>query len=222
MDQHAGPAARIGGGALRPASIGEMVPLHIDTERVDPPLRWTLRAMTRDVHDRLHRHAGFTAIQDATIGLADYRSHIARLYGFYAPFEAAAAVVPVRSKWLVDDLHALGLDRPLPALPKCPHVPRVDSVHFRLGALYVAEGSALGGRDLARGLDRLLGQDVAAGRQFFIGRGPETGEAWRGYLALLSAAPSEPSARAEIIKGAVETFAAFEQWLDGWSTSSRD
>ena len=220
MDQHADPVVRIGGGALRPASIGEMIPLHIDTERVDPPLRWILRATTRDIHDRLHCHAGFTAIQDGTIGLADYRSLIARLYGFYAPFEAAAAVGPVRSKWLVDDLHALGMERPLHALPRCPHVPRIDSAHFRLGALYVAEGSALGGRDLARGLDRLLGQDVAAGRQFFIGRGPETGEAWRGYLAQLSAAPSEPSARAEIIKGAVETFAAFEHWLDGWSTVS--
>ena len=52
------------------------------------------------------------------------------------------------------------------------------------------------------------------------GRGTGTGEAWRGYLAQLSAAPSKPPVRAEIIKGAVETFAAFEHWLDGWNTLS--
>jgi len=187
---------------------------------VDSPVRWVLRAATQDVHDRLHRHAGFAAIQDATIGLAEYQNLIVRLHGFYVPFEAAAGIGPDRSTWLAGDLAALGLARPLQALPRCPHVPRLDSAHLRLGALYVVEGSALGGRDLARGLDRLLGKDVTAGRQFFIGRGPGTGEAWRGYLAQLSAAPSGPPVRAEIIKGAVETFAAFEHWMDGWNTLS--
>ena len=110
------------------------------------------------------------------------------------------------------------MERPLHTLPRCPHVPSLDSAPLRLGALYVAEGSALGGRNLAGGLDRLLGKEVAEGRRFFVGRSAGTGEAWRGYLAQLSAAPSEPSARAEVIKGAVETFAAFEYWLNGWST----
>jgi hypothetical protein len=82
---------------------------------------------------------------------------------------------------------------------------------------------ALRGRGVSaggRGLDRLLGKDVTEGRQFFIGRRAGTGEAWRSYLAQLSTAPPEPSVRAEIIKGAVDTFAAFEHWLNGWSTSS--
>ena len=82
------------------------------------------------------------------------------------------------------------------------------------------KGQPWGGRDLVRGLDRLLGKDVTEGREFFIGRGAGTGEAWRRYLAQLSAAPSEPCARAEIVRGAVETFAAFEHWLNGWSTAS--
>ena len=185
-----------------------------------PSLRQELRAATRDVHDRLHRHAGFAAIQDATICLVDYQNLVARLYGFYVPFEAAAAIGPDRSTWLAGDLQALGSKRPFHAVPKCWHVPRLDSAHLRLGALYVAEGSALGGRDLARGLDRLLGKDVMEGRQFFIGRGAGTGDAWRSYLAQVSAAPPEPSIRAEIIEGAVETFAAFEHWLNGWNTLS--
>ena len=218
MDRHAGLAVLNGVGPRGHALSGHITPVHIETEMAHVPLHSVLRAATQEVHERLHLHAGFAAIQNATIGLAEYRNLIVRLYGFYLPFEAAAAIRPDRSKWLVNDLKALGLDRPLHTLPKCPHVPQLNSAHLRLGALYVAEGSALGGRELARALDRFLGKDVAGGRQFFIGRGPKTGEAWRGYLAQLSAAPSEPSIRAEIIKGAVETFAAFEHWLNGWST----
>lgn len=183
-------------------------------------LRLELRAATERVHDRLHRHAGFAAIKDATIGLADYQDILIRLYGFYLPFEAAMAIGPDRSDWLAADLGALQSKRPLHSLIICADVPRLDTANRRLGALYVAEGSALGGRDLARSLDRLLGKEVTAGRRFFIGRGAETGLAWRRYLAQLSAAPPNPSARVEIIKGAVETFAAFEHWLNGWSTSS--
>ena len=183
MDQHADPAPRSFGSVGRPAPIGELIPPRIAPEGSDPALRDVLRAATQDVHDRLHRHAGFAAIQDATIGRAEYGRLIVRLYGFNLAFEAAASISPDRSQWLVHDLEALGLERPLHALPKCKHVPRLGSAHSRLGALYVAEGSALGGRDLARSLDRLLGEDVAEGRRFFIGRGLNTGSSrprrWR-------------------------------------------
>jgi len=219
MDQHADVAVLSGGGIPRSASVRELVSLRTGSYRVEPPLRSVLREATQDVHDRLHRHAGFAAIKDASIGMVAYQEIIVRLYGFYVPFEAAAAMRPDRSQWLADDMSALGLKRSLHALPLCQDVPCLANAHRRLGALYVAEGSALGGRDLARGLDSLLGKNVMMGRQFFTGRGARTGEAWGIYLAQLSAAPPDPSVRLEIINGAVETFAAFENWLSGWSTS---
>jgi heme oxygenase len=216
----AGPEVLSGGGMHKPTPIGDVVPLSVATGKTAPSLRLEVRAATKDVHDRLHHHAGFAAIQDATICLADYEALIVRLYGFYLPFEAAMAIDPERSTWLAGDLAALGHKRPLHALPMCQHLPRLDSAYLRLGALYVAEGSALGGRELARGLDPLLGKDVTHGRRFFIGRGASTGESWRSYLAHIALASSEPFARAEVIRGATRTFAAFENWLNGWSTSS--
>jgi heme oxygenase len=221
MNQCADPEV-LSGGTLKPAQIGDRVPLRRATGKAAPSLRVELRAATQDVHVRLHHHVGFSAVQDATICLAHYEALLVRLYGFYVPFEAAMAIEPERSTWLAGDLIALDPKKPLHALPMCRHIPRLDSAYLRLGALYVVEGSALGGRELARGLDRLLGTGVAEGRQFFIGRGAGTGDAWRAYLALLSVAEAEPSACAEIIKGAVNTFAAFEHWLNGWSTSSHD
>jgi heme oxygenase len=219
MNRLAGPAAASGGDTLRAAPVGELIPLRTATGQEIPSLRQELRATTQDVHDRLHRHVGFAAIQDGTVSLEDYRTLIVRLHGFYVPFEAAAAIEPDRSDWLADDLKALGVTRPSPGVAECGHIPCLDSAHLRLGAQYMAEGSALGGRDLARGLDRLLGTGVVDGRRFFTGRGAGTGEAWRGYLARLSAAAPDPSARPQIIRGAVKTFDAFEQWLNGWSTS---
>jgi heme oxygenase len=87
---------------------------------------------------------------------------------------------------------------------------------YVLGARYVVEGSALGGRGLARRLDGLLGPGTLAGRRFFSGHGAETGAVWRGYLDRLSAAPETPAARAAAIEGATATFSIFEQWLEGW------
>lgn len=191
-----------------------------DADRRLPSLRQELRAATQDVHDRLHLHAGFAAVQHGTVRPADYRNLIIRLYGFYVPFEAAMGIGPNRSTWLAGDLAALGFAHLICDLPKCPHIPALDNAYRRLGAGYVAEGSALGGRELARGLDPMLGIGVTDGRQFFIGRGAGTGEAWLRYLTQLSAAPDTPSVRTEIVTGAVEMFAAFEKWLNGWSTAS--
>ena len=222
MDQHADLAVLSGGGIPRSAPVRELVSLRTGSHRAEPPLRSVLREATQDVHDRLHRHAGFAAIKDASIGVVAYQEIIVRLYGFYVPFEAAAAMGPDRSQWLADDMSALGLKRSLHALPLCQDVPCLTSAHRRLGALYVVAGSALGGRELARGLDSLLGKNVMKSRQFFTGRGARTGEAWGIYLARLSAVPPDPSVRLEIINGAVETFAAFENWLSGWSNFPDD
>lgn len=186
-------------------------------------LHGVLRGATLDVHQRLHRHQGFAAIQDATIDLASYRRLLIRLYGFYIPFETAAGIGCERSEWLKDDLGALGVDAAsLATTALCREIPRLATHEARLGALYVIEGSALGGRQLGRNLAHLFGSDAVAGRRFFLGRGAGTGEAWRTYLAQLSAGAGHPAARPKIIDAAQETFAVFERWLAGWSGAAHD
>lgn len=81
------------------------------------------------------------------------------------------------------------------------------------------EGSALGGLELERSLDRLLGSGTTAGRRFFKGRGAGTKPAWTAYLEQLVTASTERHATATIIAAATETFAAFETWLSGWDTA---
>ena len=175
---------------------------------------------TADIHERLHHHVGFAAVQAGTIDHGAYTTLLSRLYGFYRPFEAAAQLSPERTRWIESDLTALGVDaEEREKLPRCAAFPHRFSADHILGARYVVEGSALGGRGLARQLDGLLGTGVAAGRQFFSGHGAATGAVWREYLALLSAVPSQVVQRTAIVAGANTTFATFEQWLTGWNNN---
>ena len=191
------------------------MPLHA----AEASLRHCLRAATDDVHKRLHRHSGFTAVQNGTISRCDYTKLLIRLHEFHRAFESAVRVTEKRSHWLARDLETLcgGRWRPEAAAHRLT-IPLLDGAERVLGALYVVEGSALGGRGLARGLDRLLGSGEPDGRRFFEGQGAATGAAWRDFVGRLDLVSAEPASRAVVIDAAVEIFSVFELWLAGWRT----
>jgi heme oxygenase len=193
-----------------------------DLEDLPPDLHAILRSATHDVHQRLHRHPGFAAVQDETIDFQRYGLLLQRLHGFHCSFEVAASLAPARSDRLAGDLAALadrGAIEVVPGISR-PAIPLLNDVFAVLGARYVIEGSALGGRGLARHLDGLLGADTIAGRTFFIGNGAETGVVWRAYLARLAAIPLDPAARLRVVAAAIDTFVAFETWLSDWDLKS--
>ncbi len=197
---------------------------YIDNDIVElreKPCRDLLRAATQAPHERLHLHAGFSAVKDGTVTLAEYRALLTCLYGFYEPFECAIGPEHIRTGWLARDLASLGVAAAaLPGIRRCADIPRYDTLARRLGALYVVEGSALGGRMLCRGLDGLLGDAAMEGRRFFAGRGANTGGAWRDFLDRLEPAGAAPEGRAALVSAAVETFRVFETWLGGWNKTS--
>ena len=180
-------------------------------------LRFALRHATADVHARLHEHSGLAAVSAGQIGAERYRHLLLRLYGFYLPFEVAAGLFPVRTGWLASDLAAL--DTPLLQIAgadRCAALPRLDSAEAVLGAMYVVEGSALGGRGLARHLATLTGAGSLAGRRFFASDGADTGRAWRAFGHRLRLVPHDPAIQHTVIAAAVATFSCFETWLNGW------
>jgi heme oxygenase (biliverdin-IX-beta and delta-forming) len=182
--------------------------------------REALRIATQAPHARLHRHAGFAAVADGTIDLPTYRALLARLYGFYLPFERALAAAPMRTQWLAADLAWSGIDAAARGrIRACADIPPLPCLASRLGALYVVEGSALGGRALSRGLDRLLGPEGTDGRRFFAGRGADTSSTWSKFVADLAAYDSASPDRPRLIAAAAATFAVFENWLSDWSNA---
>lgn len=184
-------------------------------ERSAPSCRDLLRAATRAPHERLHLHPGFSAVQNGSITRLDYQALLTRLLGFYLPFERALGVPATRSRWLARDIAWLGVEAPSPCA--CASIPRYHGRARKLGALYVVEGAALGGRVLARGLDGMAGPGTVEGRRFFIGRGALSGPAWVGYLSRLASIDPNPAARAAVVSAATETFEVFETWLSHWN-----
>ena len=195
----------------------------VEPSAIHVPLREVLRLETQEIHERMHRHRGFAAVQNATIDRTSYSLLLRRLHGFYVPFEIAAAIIPNRSRWLKNDLLALKVPaNALADIPLCPDIPHFATPAQKLGALYVVEGSTLGGRALCGKLDGLLGHGGTAGRSFFSGFGAQTGFLWREYLDQLAGVPMEHDARAPVISAAMTTFGIFETWLAGWETRQNE
>ena len=196
--------------------------------------RDSLRAATDAVHTRLH---GVPALQALAAGRLDHAGYVAllhRLLGFHRAAEAALAEAPSLAPWGIDiaerrrawlieaDLLALGV-RPAPPrlapelapslAPDPAPLPPLGTAARALGCLYVTEGSTLGGQQLARALDGLL-PPGEAGRRFLLGHGARHGAMWRACCAALEACGAGPAGRAEMLAAAVETFAAFEAWVE--------
>lgn len=183
--------------------------------------RTLLREATAEVHARLHAVPAFEALAAGRLSLATYVALLQRLLGFHGAVEAALAAAPPlqpygielaerrRSEALRIDLASLGAADTTPLAP----LPSLGSAARALGCLYVVEGSTLGGRQLARGLDHLLPAGTAAGRAFLLGHGPRHGAMWQSCCAAIETCGEEPGSLAAMATAATETFAAFEAWF---------
>jgi heme oxygenase len=173
----------------------------------------------------MHAHPGFAAAAAGTISGEAYRDLLARLYGFHAAFEdrmetapaafANAIELPARARagLLVEDLLALGAAREtIDTLPRCGDIPVLRGEGERLGALYVVEGSTLGGAFIAKAL-----QGVAENaRRFFGGYGANHGRLWRNLVKALDRLDDIPAEADDAERVALSTFAAFERWMTDW------
>jgi heme oxygenase len=196
-------------------------------EALFPPeprtLLQTLKAETRPHHERAER---VVRLLSPDLTLAGYRRHLEALYGLYSPLEGALAArlagdfpeLRLAERWKVplleEDLRALGHDgASLARLPMHPAVPALPGVPEALGTLYVLEGATLGGQIILRHLTRHFEGVSAGGFAFFRAYGESVGPMWRAFgEALLRACP-EPAHAPRVVRGAQDTFEAFEAWL---------
>ena len=185
-------------------------------------MRGRLREATNEAHGRLHKHDGFAAAAAGDISRSDYVDLLARLYGFHRPFEQAAQAVDAfdlagrgRAGMIAADLSAFGVGAQ--RLPLCADM-RIDGGEpALLGALYVVEGSALGGVPIARALGRRYGDE----RRFFLGYGDRQGAMWRALVARLETLMGDRHAEDAAVAAAVGTFALFERWMRAWRGAAR-
>jgi heme oxygenase len=88
---------------------------------------------------------------------------------------------------------------------------RLHSPEAAWGALYVVEGSALGGQLIARQLSERLGITAERGGAFFAGWGERTGSRWREFRELLDIEVAGSQAQTQACIGAVDTFDGFSR-----------
>lgn len=205
--------------------------MHTARPVTPPALLTLLKESTRDQHARAE---SLVRLMEPGVTRDAYRRHLEALHGVWAPLEPAlharlGAALPTclspRLGLLETDLRALGVAvRPahrgsprapllLLAAPTQPDLgpallPASDAGAW--GALYVLEGSALGGQVLARHLERALGPSLPLA--FFRGAGEDVGARWRAFCRALDA--HVPAGEADaLVQGARATFERFHASL---------
>ena len=176
-----------------------------------------LRFETSLSHDAVEANAFNQALTAGTVTAAQTAEFLARMHGFVQPYEAAlrrhaADFGPdwqleqrYRAHLILEDLARLGY----PAKPPvCPTMPPLETRAQLLGAMYVLEGSTLGGQVIAR----QLAAAGITGRSFFAGRAERSGPLWKQFGPLLEAAAASEDADV-IVASAILTFQTLAAWL---------
>jgi heme oxygenase (biliverdin-IX-beta and delta-forming) len=151
----------------------------------------------------------------------DYADLLRIFYGFYNAIEQQLdhldlqAVLPDyssrrKSDAPLNDLAALG-QIPQSGL-SAEHVPVLSDSDRAIGALYVLEGSTLGGQIIARMISDRLGEPVAQALSFFSGYGEATTPMWLAFKIALDSIPDENNRQENVVLAANETFEHFNLW----------
>ncbi|MCO5936601.1 biliverdin-producing heme oxygenase [Mucilaginibacter sp. RB4R14] len=115
-----------------------------------------------------------------------------------------------KTQAIADDITALGGD--VPAKADCDALPRIKNHLEALGALYVIEGSTLGGKIISKMMQQQLSLDK--GLSFFTSYGDNTVTMWDTFKNALDSQAENPEQEAVIIAAANETFFKFGEWFE--------
>ena len=165
---------------------------------------------------------GALPLMDPRLSLAEYVRVLARMRGVVATWEEyAAAAAPAwlqgalrersRLALLDQDLRCLGA--PAEAVAR-PVMPVLGGVAQMLGAMYVVEGSRLGGQLIARHIAEQFGMAEGCGTAYFRGYGERTGTMWKAFLGLMQEQIPDEGTE-EVIHGAKTMFRVFGEWMRG-------
>jgi heme oxygenase (biliverdin-IX-beta and delta-forming) len=194
----------------------------LDTQNSEiHPLSHQLRLATAKLHLRAEELMNIPALM---FDRGSYADTLNRFHGLYYPLEQALRQY---SGWgrlglnLRERSHVGRLSRDLVALgsePSPQHasdIGELTSFEHALGALYVMEGSTLGGRIILRHLEASEIDVPIGAMAFFGGYGPATGSMWRSFVTKLDAFGAlHPASRTVVQEGAQQTFLAMITWFE--------
>jgi heme oxygenase (biliverdin-IX-beta and delta-forming) len=189
----------------------------------DLTLSAQLRARTANLHRDTERQLGLPHVIRT---FDDYKGWLVRFLGLYRPLEQSLASFtdwssdtillpsPSHSARLAADLRALGIEAAGIAYAPASLLPPLPTFGHAVGALYVLEGSSLGGVVILRQLEARLGPPIRVATRFFGGRADGTGAAWKRFKADVdSLGRREPDLTDNAVAGAESVFRALLAWF---------
>ena len=149
-----------------------------------------------------------------------YSRLLEMFYGYMKPVEdlidqhVAKDKIPAYSnrrkvESLLNDLKHSG-NNDIPQL--ADELPEINSHNQAIGAMYVFEGSTLGGKIINKILMGNLGKESQEGFSFYNGYGEQTHAMWGSFTGALNEAELNEADRHEIVASANDTFTKFKNW----------
>ncbi len=175
-------------------------------------LNTLIKEQTHTAHQQLEKQV---VLRLKTIrNESDYAALLKHFYVYFSAVEQAIApyitpeVLPDyaerrNSSYIRQDIEALG--GTADTLPSVT-VPVITNALEALSALYVLEGSIMGGPYIVQMLQK---QGLTKGFSFFSGYGADTGRMWGAFTAVLNAHAHTSADREQAVATANETFSRF-------------
>ena len=151
---------------------------------------------------------------------AQYVLCLRRMYGIVTAWEERSA--ELAPNWMRNAIeirqrkHLLELDLAWFGVTEWddsrPRLPEMIGLPSLLGAMYVMEGSTLGGQLIARHLEMKLDLSEGRGNAYFRGHGAQTGPMWKEFCEMLTMRIDDDQTDA-VVASAKRMFAAFGGWM---------
>lgn len=187
-----------------------------------------LKTATQAIHDVIDSSSIAKHIVSSSITIDNYITFLKINYGFVRAFEIALSNPEIngqidtffekqdKSFLIIQDLKTLGCPSTiLSKLPLMKGLPLIDNPVKKLAALYVIEGSTMGGLFIAKHVEKILGINKEKGGLFLHGQhGPKiAAQRFKSFISMLNSYPWDRQSMDTAKVTAVNCFQAIANWF---------
>ena len=180
-----------------------------------------LKEQTKINHQILEKK--LVAQMKAISNKEDYAILLGLFYSFFGGLEIAMGKYPDlsflpdqelrrKASALENDLKALQIS--LPKLASVETLPKIENHLQTIGAMYVMEGSTLGGKYIVKMIEKQLDTTDLSSLTFFKSYGDDTEKMWQIFKNALDNFPLTSTEKDIVINAANDTFVTFNSWFD--------
>ncbi|RYD57840.1 MAG: biliverdin-producing heme oxygenase [Sphingobacteriales bacterium] len=179
-----------------------------------------LRSETKEAHQALEKLI-IPRIKNIRSN-EDYISLLNLFYGYFKPVEGllyqhlSDKEVPAfserrKSGSIVNDIQSAGGES---TDVVCTNLPSISNSNEAMGAMYVMEGSTLGGKIISKMIQQALSLPTDESVSFFKGYGESSDEMWASFTHALDHHTTDPQQQDQIAEAANNTFVKFKNWVE--------